>query len=183
MQLSIIKRDKKQLNKFRILGNIPAVIYAKGMENENVFIKQDEFKKHLASIKPQELSTTIFTLKSEGKTFKAIIKDIQYFVTTYEVQHIDFLKLDENSKINVNVPIKCIGQNECKGVKLGANFRQMIRSLKVNCLPKNLPKVFVIDVTDMDVNEVKRLSDLAMPKDVVSANKNMNEVIVSISKR
>jgi large subunit ribosomal protein L25 len=183
MQLSVYKRDKNQTKKLRMFDNVPAVIYAKGIENENIYIKKDELKKCFASLKPGDLPTTVFTLKGERETFKAIVKDIQYFVTTYEVQHIDFLKIDEKASISVNVPIKCIGVNECKGVKLGGNFRQIIRSLRVKCLPKHLPKEFVIDITEMGVPDVKRLSDIELPKDVVSTNKNLGEVIVSISKR
>jgi large subunit ribosomal protein L25 len=183
MQLSIYKRDKKETKKLRFLENVPAVIYAKGFQNENIYLKKDELKKSFSTIKQGDLPTTVFTLKGEKETFKAIVKDIQYFVTTYEVQHIDFLKIDENSKITANVPIKCIGHAECKGIKLGGNFRQIIRNLKVKCLPKDLPKEFLIDIADMEVFQVKRLSDIELPEGVVTTNKNLGEVIVSISKR
>ncbi|MFA6118585.1 MAG: 50S ribosomal protein L25 [Parachlamydiales bacterium] len=183
MQLSIFKREKKQINNLRLLNNVPAVLYAKGIQNENIYLKKDELKKTFATIKPGELPTTIFTLKSEKETFKAVVKDISYFVTTYEVQHIDFMKLDEKLKISINVPVRSIGMAESKGVKLGGNFRQVMRSIKVKCLPKDLPKEFVIDVSQMDVGELKRLGDISMPKGVDHVNKNMQEVIISISKR
>jgi large subunit ribosomal protein L25 len=183
MEFTIHHREKKHTKKLRRLDNIPAVIYAKGKENENIYLKQDQLSKNLAFLKPGELSTCIFTLKGEKETFKALVKDIQYFVTSYKVAHIDFMRLDENIKITVNVPIRIIGVAECKGIKQGGNLHQIIRTIKIRSLPKNLPKEFVIDIADMDLGQTKRLSDIALPKGVESVSKRLNEVVVAITKR
>lgn len=183
MQLTVRKREIKDTKKLRRSNNVPAVIYAKGKENENIYLDQAELNKNLVSLKPGELATSIFTLKSENESFKAIVKDIQYFVTTYNISHIDFLRLDDNTKISVNVPIIFIGINECKGVKLGGNFRQVIRTLKVRCFPKDMPKQFVIDIADMELGQVKRLSDILLPEGVESISKRLNEVVAAITKR
>lgn len=183
MQLTIHKREKKDTKKLRLLNNVPAVVYAKGKENEHIYLDQAELNKGLTSLKPGELATTIFTLKNEKETFKVLVKDIQYFVTNYKISHIDFLKLDDKTKISVNIPIIFTGVNECKGVKLGGNFRQVIRTLKVKCLPKDLPKEFVMDVKDMELGQVKRLSDFSMPKGVECISKRLNEVVASVTKR
>lgn len=183
MQLTIRKREKKDTKKLRRLNSVPAVVYAKGKENHSISLDQAELSNRLASLKPGELATTVFTLKSEKDTFKAIVKDIQYFVTNYNIAHIDFMSLDDNEKISVNIPIVFTGINECKGIKLGGNLRQAIRTMKVNCFPKDLPKEFVIDVSDMDLGQVKRLSDIQLPKGVESASKRLKEVVVSVTKR
>jgi len=183
MELSIFKREKKQIKKLRHLGNVPAVVYAKGKENVNIFLKKEELKKQLAKLKPGDLSTCIFTLKGEKESFQAIVKDIQYFVINYEIMHLDFLRIDEKSQITAKVPIRCIGLNECIGIKQGGNFRQVIRAMKVKCLPKDLPKEFIIDVSNMSISDVRRLSDLTLPKGVISISKKLNEVAVTITKR
>lgn len=184
MQLSIYKREKKQIKKLRHLGSVPAVVYAQDQKkNENIYLKKDELKKQLATLKPGDLSTSIFTLKSEKETFKAIVKEIQYFVTTYEVSHLDFMRLDEKKVITAKVPIRFTGVAECKGIKQGGNFRQIIRAMKVKCLPKDLPKGFVVHVADMEIGDVKRLSEIKLPKDVISVSRKLNEVIVTITKR
>jgi len=182
MQLTVHKREKKDTKKLRHLNNVPAVVYAKGKENENIYLDYRELNKNLSSLKPGELAATIFILKNEKETFKAIVKDIQYFVTTYKISHIDFLKLDDKTKISVNIPIKFTGINECKGIKQGGNFRQMIRTMKVRCLPSDLPKEFEIDISEMELGQVKRLSDITLPKRVESISKRLNEVIVVITK-
>lgn len=183
MQLTIRKREKKEIKNLRRTNNIPAIVYAKGKENENIYLDRFELNKRLASLKPGELATIIFTLESENENFKAIVKDIQYFVTSYNIAHIDFMKLDDNAKISVNVPIVFTGLNECKGIKLGGNFHQVIRTLKVRCFPKDLPKEFVIDIANMELGQAKRLSDIVLPKEVEAVSKRLNEVVVSVTKR
>ena len=113
MELTVNVRDGKKVNdtkRIRRFGGIPAVLYSKGNKNENITIDKEEFLKVLGSLKTGELSTTIFKLKSKKEETEAIIKDIQYFVTNYEISHIDFMRLDNKNKINVNVPIRFVGE-------------------------------------------------------------------------
>ena len=183
MDLEVFKRDKNQNNSLRVLKNIPAVIYGKGMDNENIYLKEYDLKKILQSIVPGELATTIFSLKEGKKAKKVIVKDIQYAVTTYDVTHIDFLSFDENIAISVNVPINVINGQESKGVKLGGNIQQIIKSVKVKCLAKDLPKTFIVDAIEMDVGSVYRLSDIKLPSGVKILAKNLNEVVISLKKQ
>jgi len=183
MELEIYPREKKQTKKLRKLKNIPAILYGKGRKNENIYVKQEEIKKILSHLQNGDLSTSIFTLKSDKKSFRAIVKDIQYFVTTYDLQHIDFMVLDDKTKVVINVPIKHIGLAECIGIKQGGNFHQMIRKLKVKCLPKYIPKEFVLDISQMQLGEKKRLSHIEIPKEVECIEKNLKEVVLAITKR
>ncbi|MBI5345663.1 MAG: 50S ribosomal protein L25 [Chlamydiae bacterium] len=186
MELTIFKRTgKKQsdLNKIRWEKNIPAIVYSSGMPNENIYISGAEFNKILRELKEGELSTTIFTLKDGNKTFKAIVKGIEYNKTDYAVIHLDFMRIFDDKQVVVRIPVNCIGVNECKGLKLGGIFRQILRGLKVKCLPKDMPKEFVIDVTDMEITHSRAVNDLAMPKGVSPILRNPKEVIVVIGKR
>jgi large subunit ribosomal protein L25 len=185
MKLEVQKRTtgKKGINnKLRREGHIPAIIYGDGENGSPVYLKTDDFKAILRNMKPGLLSTTIFEL-SEGKTKqKAIIKDIQYHVATYDVLHIDFALLSDDKPITLNVPIQLNGVIDCAGVKLGGFLRQVIRSMKVSCLPKYIPEQFVIDVTDLNVAQSRRLSDIQIPANVRPLAK-MNEVAVIVGKK
>ena len=91
-----------------------------------------------------------------GKRARAIVKDIQYNVASYDVEHIDFLLLSDDQIVTVNVPIQILGVAECPGIKLGGTFRQVIRTLKVSCLPKDIPSEFQIDIHDLNIAQSKR---------------------------
>ncbi|MBA3722803.1 MAG: 50S ribosomal protein L25/general stress protein Ctc [Parachlamydiaceae bacterium] len=186
MKLTIEPRKinkKSEINALRREGFIPAVLYVKGKEGETLTLKNDEFKAHLRQIKSGHLPTSIFSLvDSKGRTRRALIKDIQYFVTTYEVMHLDFEELVDGQPISVNIPIECVGMAECVGVKLGGVVRQVIRHVKVRCLPKDIPTYLELDVREMGLKQSKRLEDIKIPN-AVRPLANLQEVVAVIVKR
>jgi len=186
MKLKVFKREllkKSESNKIRREGNIPAILYNRGKSNDAIVVDGSEFNKLLRSVQPGRLSTTIFTLQDEsGKPRRAILKEIQYHPTTYSVQHLDFEELFDDVKVTLNVPIECTGVADCVGVKLGGVMRQVIRKLRVSCLPKDIPTVFYVDVKNMGQNDKKRLAELEIPQSVRPVV-NLNEVAVVIAKR
>lgn len=174
---------KSENNSLRREGMIPAILYVKGKEGESIAINGTDFKAFLRGVRSGHLPTTIFILKNEqGQGRRAVIKDIQYEITTYEVTHLDFEELIDEQKVNVKIPIECIGVAECVGVKLGGVLRQVIRHVRVRCLPKDLPSYFELDVRELGLRQSKRLSDLTIP-DTVRPLANLNEVAAVIVKR
>jgi large subunit ribosomal protein L25 len=173
---------KSETKAIRREGKIPAILYSVGKANQQLILDAAEFGAILRNMKHGQLPTTTFELMVDGKETKAIIKDIQYQLTTYQVSHIDFEELLENVPINIKVPIQCLGVADCVGIKLGGFLRQVIRHVKVECLPKHIPAEFVVDVKDLGIRQSKRLADIVMPKGVKPLAK-MDEVVVVISKR
>lgn len=186
MKIHVIERkaDKKSnVKNLRRSGQIPAVIYHRSKEAETVSLDSAEFSAHLRNVMPGRLSTTVFTLSGKnGTTRKAILKDIQYNPINYNVIHLDFEELIENLPVNVKVPIECTGIADCAGIKLGGFLRQVIRFVRVSCLPKDIPTNFEINVKDMSMYESKRVKDLVIPNTARPLAK-MNEVVVVIAKR
>lgn len=185
MKLKLYKRSaskKGELNQIRREKNIPAVLYSKGKPGENIAVSGAELKGILRGVKPGCLSTTVFTLEGEGKKCRAILKDIQYQPTTYDVWHLDFEELIDDVSVNIKVPIQCVGVVDCVGIKLGGVLRQVIRTLKVNCLPKDIPAEFELDIKDLAIKQTKRLSAITIP-DGVRPLADLNEVAVVIAKR
>lgn len=185
MKLELKKRTtgkKGENNKIRREGDIPAILYNSKGDAHPVVVKGDELKAHLRSIKSGLLSTTVFELALDGKKIKAIVKDVQYHVASYDIEHIDFLQLSDSEKVTVNVPVQLIGAADCAGVKLGGFLRQVIRSMKVTCLPKDIPQEFSIDVREMNIAQSKTLADVAIPANVKPCAR-MNEVAVVVGKK
>lgn len=185
MKLTATERastKKGETKQIRREGKIPAILYSAGQPNQQITLDAAEFNAILRNMKPGHLPTTAFSLMINGKEKKAIIKDIQYQLTTYRVSHIDFEELIEDVPVNVKVPIQCIGLADCAGIKLGGFLRQIVRHVKVECLPKHIPAEFVVDVKDLGIRQSKRLADISMPKGVKPLAK-MDEVVVVIAKR
>ena len=184
MKLTIHPRKnlkKGETNRIRREGNIPGVLYGKGQENETITLKGSEIQAVLRNLKSGQLATTVFELSGEGKPRKAIVKDIHYHPANYAVEHIDLSILRDDQLVTVNIPIRILGVDECVGIKLGGFLRQVIRTIQVSCLPKDIPQEFTLDIRALDINECKRLSDLEIPKSVRPLAV-LNEVAVVVAK-
>lgn len=183
MNLTAKKRTgEKTVNQIRRAGNIPAVFYSPGDPGHSIEVDGQQFEAALRSIKPGHLATTKFTLELDGKKIQAIVKDIQYNRTTYQVIHLDFEELKKDVAIRVNVPIECVGQEDCVGIKLGGFSRQIIRTVRVRCLPQDLPEGFKVDIRDLGMKQSLRLSAISMPKGVKPLATS-DEVVVVIAKK
>ncbi len=186
MELKMFERaaaKKSQAKNARLDGLIPAVIYSAGKPGETIAVEAPVFTNLLAKLKRGRLPTIQFVLTGEGgKTRRAIVKDIQYDITTYDVIHLDFQEILDDVEVNVKVPIECVGLVECVGIKQGGVLRQVIRYVKVRCKPKDMPAYFDLDVTNLEMKQTKRLSDLTIPTGVKPLA-DLNEVAVVIAKR
>lgn len=186
MKLAIHKRNagkKGETNQLRREGNIPAILYRTGEAGLPVQVKTEEIKTLLRTIKPGLLSTTVFELVGlDNKHYKSIIKEIQYNVASYDVEHIDFALVSEDQPVTVSVPVQIIGAADCAGVKLGGFLRQIVRTLKVSCLPKHIPQEFSIDVRDLAIGQSKTLADIEIPANVRPLAK-LTEVAVVVGKK
>ncbi|CAM0117637.1 50S ribosomal protein L25/general stress protein Ctc [Rhabdochlamydiaceae symbiont of Dictyostelium giganteum] len=173
---------KSVIKQIRREGNIPAILYSVNQANLAVTISGEEMAAILRQMKPGHLGTTVFQLSLNGQERRVIIKDIQYHLTTYKVTHIDFEELVDDVEVSFKVPIQCVGVADCTGVKMGGFLRQIIRHVKVQALPRNMPSHLEIDVRDLGIKQSKKLVDIIIPEGVTPLAK-MNEVVVVVSKR
>ncbi len=185
MKLSIEKRDAKskgELHAIRRRGDIPAVVYSPGQPNQYIVIKGNEFVSAYRDIPQGGLATMIFEMEIDGKSCKAIVKDIHYHPTTYTIKHLDFMILQENRSFKVSVPVRCTGMEECVGIKLGGFLRMVKRHIPVRCLPTDMPKEFLLDIRNLKIRGSKRVQDIQLPKGVTPLVK-PEDVLAIIAKR
>lgn len=185
MKLETIKRNaqlKSETNRLRREGFVPAVIYHNGKAGDSIAVKDSEYQAIVRQLKPGHLPTQKISLQLEGKEIQAIIKEIQYHPTTYNVLHLDFEQLDDKVPVNVKVPIECTGVMDCIGVKLGGVLRQNLRHIKVRCLPKDIPDRFKLNVRELGMGQALRLGDIEIPQSVRPLAR-LKEVCVSVGKR
>lgn len=185
MKLKTSKRaheKKSELTTIRVEGDIPAVAYSKSSGSFPIRVSGADFNGVLRTMEEGHLPTTVFELDIDGATKKAVVKDIQYHPTTYQVKHLDFLLLEDNQEVMINVPVRCIGVAECVGVKLGGFLRQIKRHIKVKCLPENIPTRFDLNVRDLGINQSLKAKHIQLGTNVKMLFPE-NEVVVTIAKR
>jgi large subunit ribosomal protein L25 len=185
MKLNMIKRVNEKKGDIKVLrrqGQIPSILYSQTRPTESICVNSTEFGACLRQIPQGRLATTVFDLSDGSAQVRAIVKDIQYHPTTYQILHIDFVELVDGKKVSVKVPVECTGVADCSGIKLGGFLRQVIRYVKVECDPNAIPAKFDIDVRDLGIKQTRRVSDIKLPQDVRPLAK-LDEVLVVIAKR
>jgi large subunit ribosomal protein L25 len=112
-------------------------------------------------------SNTLLSLKVGGQTFPAVVKELQRHPVRRTVNHIDFLQVNLNEEITVQVPVRLEG--EAKAVMANNGLVDpAVDTIDVSCTPSNMPAEFVIDVTELTMDSVIRLSDIPMPNGVTA---------------
>lgn len=174
---------KCETKRLRRDGKIPAVIYSRGQAGEMVSVETSEFQAIMRTVETGGLPTMIFHLATDKNTIRpVIVKGIQYNVTNYSVIHIDFEELHDDVAVKVKVPIDCVGAAESPGGKLGGSLRQVMRHVKVRCLPKDIPTRFQLDVREMGIQQSIRLKSLSIPNGIKPVD-SLEEIAAVMTKR
>ncbi|HEY7773138.1 MAG TPA: 50S ribosomal protein L25/general stress protein Ctc [Marinagarivorans sp.] len=147
-------------------GLLPAIVYGGDKAPQNITIEHKELIKHLES---EAFYSHVITLKIDNADETVILKDLQRHPAKAVVLHADFLRVSEDSKITVNVPLHFINEATSVGVKKGGGIvNHTMTELEVSCLPSALPEFIEVDLADVEVGQTVHVSDLKLPSGVSS---------------
>lgn len=143
---------KKISKKLRFDEQVPAVLYGgKG----NI----------LLSVAEKDLKNLIYTpnvflvnLNIDKKSYKAILKEVQFHPVTDKIIHLDFLEVSEDKKIKVAIPVVLTGSST--GVRKGGKLTLAKRRIKVYGYLKDIPETIEIDITKLDIGQSRQIRDL-----------------------
>jgi large subunit ribosomal protein L25 len=131
---------------------VPGVIYG-GAEEINFYAPAAAFKNLVYTP-----SFQLTEVKVEGKTYKAILKDLQFDKVDDKLIHVDLLELVEDKKVIATIPLKFTGV--AKGVKDGGKLITKMKSLKVKTYPKFLKEQIEVNVDNLELNGNIRVEDV-----------------------
>ncbi|MBW3563381.1 MAG: 50S ribosomal protein L25 [Acidobacteria bacterium] len=183
MTLEVARREKTgsgAAKKLRRDGKIPAVVYGGDRDSMAITVGSRELTDLIRKGDHGIRSVFLLKLADSDQTRHAMIRDFQMDPISRRPTHIDFIRVNMDEKVHVTVPIHVTGT--AKGVKqFGGILDFQLRELEVECLPADIPDEFVIDVTDMDINDVRRVSDLAIPPGAELYDVDEDRVVVSVA--
>ena len=107
---------KGQLNKLRDQGNVPAIVYGGKTENQKISLTKKQVRNLLEK---ENFSSDVMILKIEGKDYNVLPREITFDTVSDEPIHIDFLRIVEGSKIDLEIPVKFVNDDKCPGLKRG----------------------------------------------------------------
>ena len=149
------ENGKKAARQLRSQENVLGVIYG-GAEEVNFYAPTKAFKSLVYTSEFQIAQVSV-----AGKTYKCILKDLQFDKVSDALLHVDLLELVDNKKVVATLPLKMIGTSV--GVKSGGKLIVKMKSLKVKALPKDLREFIECDITNLDLNGNIRVQDVNAP--------------------
>lgn len=141
-------------------GKVPAVIYGGSALPEMLVLDHNELLRHLSH---EAVYSHVLDIKVNGRTEKAVLKQIQRHPTKPQILHVDFLRVDESHKLRVHVPLHFVNESSSIGVKKGGIINHVMTNVEIVCMPSALPEYIEVDMANVDVGTVLHLSDLKLP--------------------
>src|SRR5215831_42288 len=172
-------QGKGASRRLRHSGRVPAILY--GGQTEPRAITLDH-QKLMTLIDNEKFYSSIINLVVGDKKQAAIVKDLQMHPARNAIVHVDMQRVSENEKIRIHIPIHFKGEAAAPGVKTqGGVVSHRIADVEILCLPKDLPEFIELDLSKMEMNESKHLSDLPLPSGVtIPSIAKGNAVVVTV---
>jgi len=165
--LNAIKRSKTdKLAGIRSNGMVPAVVYGARVENMSISVPSVDFAKVLKQA--GESSTVSLEIKGDNsnKKLDVLIHEVQMDPIKGNVIHVDFLAIDINKPVEVNIPIEFTGVAPAEKNGFGILVKVM-HELEIRALPKDLPHKIDIDLSPLEILDSQiRVSDIKLNKGI-----------------
>jgi len=149
--------------RLRHAGKVPAIMYGGGKDPESLTLSHNEVLRNLAN---EAFYSHILTIKSGGSETSAILRDLQRHPSRPVILHMDLQRINAAEKLKTQSPVHILGEDNCAAVKAGGLVSHDLTEVAIECLPKDLPEYLEIDISDMEVGDVKHLSDMKVPEGV-----------------
>jgi large subunit ribosomal protein L25 len=151
--------------RMRAEGTVPGVLYGHGMTPVSVAVGRRDLR---AALSGAAGLNTVLDLTVDGTVYPAIVKDLQRHPVRRTVTHVDFIQVNLDEEITVAVPLRLEGEAAAV-INGGGLVDPAVDTIEVVTTPRRIPPEFVVDVSEMEMDTVIRLSDIPMPDGVTAA--------------
>src|SRR5437870_4644884 len=151
--------------KLRANGRIPAVIYGRQAQPQNLEINSKEMGDLMHRSVSENLLVDLEVKEDARPKRLALVQEVQHHPLSGEVLHVDFHEVAENEKVTVMVPVETEG--EAVGVKTGGGtLEHVLFKIKARALPKDLPEFITVDASHLNIGQAVHLGEIKAPEGV-----------------
>ena len=154
-----------EVKKLRSTGRVPAVIYGRGVQPQNLELSKTEID-NLIHHSVSENVLVDLAVKDDARAKRlALVQDVQHHPLRGNILHVDLHEVAEDEKVTIMVPVEATG--ESVGVKTGGGvLEHVVFKLKVRALPKDLPEQISVDVTALEIGKSIHIHEISPPAGV-----------------
>ncbi len=158
-------------------GRVPAVIYGGKEEPAPIHVEAKELNRQLGT---GHFMNSIVMIDVGGKSVRTLPKDVAFHPVNDQPLHVDFFRLSKDSKIEVDIPVVFINEEDSPGLKKGGVLNVVRHELELVCESDKIPDEIQIDVTGLEVGDSIHISDVVLPEGSVSAITDRDYTIATV---
>ena len=147
----------------RRTGKVPAVIYGANKDPEPVTISPAQLRAALAQ---PGFFATLFDMDVEGNQQQVLCRELQVHPVTDVPMHLDFLRVTERTRINLEIQVNFTNEEESPGLKGGGVLNIVRREIEVRCSPLAIPQELVFDLDGLDIGASIHIQSIELPEGV-----------------
>jgi large subunit ribosomal protein L25 len=159
-------------------GLVPGVIYGGGDAPQAINVKFNELLKLL---KKGKFMSSLHNVKVDGVDNRVVCRGVQRDVVKDLPTHIDFQRLTDRSRIKLFVPVEFKNQGVCPGLKKGGTLNIVRHEVELNVTAGAIPDHLEVDLIEAQLNDVIKISSIALPEGVTPTITDRDFVICSIA--
>ena len=158
-------RGTRPSRRLRRTGRIPAVVYGMGEDAVEVSVDQADLR---GVLNTEAGLNALITLDMDGDRQHSIVKDLQRHPVRRDVLHVDFLRINPDLEVEVEVPLVLVGEAK-KVTQASGMVDQVMHWVPLWAKPSDIPAEVTADVSDLEVGSSLRVSDIELPAGVTVA--------------
>lgn len=145
---------------------VPGVLYGGKLDPVAINLRGNEVRKALLT---GNFLSNMMELDHEGKRQKVIARDIQFHPVSDQAMHVDLYRVDEDTKINVDVTVTFVNEADSPGMKRGGVLNIVRHDVELVCPAGSIPDAIEADLTGLDIGDTIHMSSIKLPKGVTPA--------------
>lgn len=168
--------------KLRESGRIPAVIYGRQAQPQNLEINSKELSDLIHHSVSENLLVDL-AVKDDARPVRlALVQEVQHHPLNGNLVHVDFHEIAPDEKVTISVPVETVG--EAAGVKTdGGTLEHVLFKIRARGLAKDIPEQIIVDVSHLKIGEAIHLGDIKAPAGVELVGEKRASVIAVTAPR
>jgi large subunit ribosomal protein L25 len=142
---------------------VPGVLYGGKLGPVAINLRGNEIRKALLTGK---FIAHMMELEHDGKRQKVIARDIQFHPVSDAPMHVDLFRVDENTKIDVEVSVHFVNEEKCPGLKRGGVLNIVRHAVELLCPAGSIPESVEADLSGLDIGDSIHISAIKLPEGV-----------------
>ena len=154
----------RSVRRLRATGKVPGVVYGLGGDPINLTVDWRELR---AALVTEQGLNAVIHLDISGESTPTLVKDMQRHPVRRNVLHVDFIRVDLNKTVDVEVAISLEGEAELVTRENGV-VDQTLTSLLITAKPNDIPSGLTIDISSLEIGHSLHVSDIVLPAGVTT---------------